>query len=110
MDTAAAQGIIEEETTPKGMPRLTSAASDEDIDARIRGYSEVWHHSAGTAAMGQNIQDSVVDAELNVHGLKNLRVVDASVFPEPISATPQATVYAIAELAAVLISRSMGQS
>ncbi|KAL8882350.1 MAG: hypothetical protein Q9198_000638 [Flavoplaca austrocitrina] len=110
METAAAQGMIEEETTPKGMPRLTSAASDEDIDARIRGYSEVWHHSAGTAAMGKNIEDSVVDAELNVHGLKNLRVVDASVFPEPISATPQATVYAIAELAAVLISRSVGQS
>ncbi|KAL8919635.1 MAG: hypothetical protein Q9208_006667 [Pyrenodesmia sp. 3 TL-2023] len=110
METAAAQGIIEGETTPKGMRPLTSSASDEDIDARIRGYSEVWHHSAGTAAMGKNIQDSVVDAELKVHGLKNLRVVDASVFPEPISATPQATIYAIAELAAALISQNMEKS
>ncbi|KAL8754257.1 MAG: hypothetical protein Q9184_005171 [Pyrenodesmia sp. 2 TL-2023] len=110
METAAARGIIEGETTPQGMPSLTSSASDEDIDARIRGYSEVWHHSAGTAAMGKDIQDSVVDAELKVHGLKNLRVVDASVFPEPISATPQATVYAIAELAATLISQSMENS
>ena len=75
IETAAVQGMIEEETTLKGMPRLTSAASNEDIDARIRGYSEVWHHSAGTAAMGKNIQDWLVDTELNVHGLKNLRIV-----------------------------------
>ncbi|KAI4117591.1 MAG: hypothetical protein LQ345_002222 [Seirophora villosa] len=107
METAAARGIFQGETTPKGMPSLTSSASDQDIDARIKDYSEVWHHSAGTAAMGKNIQDSVVDAELNVHGLKHLRVVDASVFPEPISATPQATVYAIAEVAAVLISQGV---
>ncbi|KAI4086888.1 MAG: hypothetical protein LQ344_007189 [Seirophora lacunosa] len=107
METVAARGIIEGETTPKGKASLTSSASDQDIDARIKEYSEVWHHSAGTAAMGKNIQDSVVDAELNVHGLKHLRVMDASVFPEPISATPQATVYAIAEVAAVLISQGL---
>ncbi|KAL8942484.1 MAG: hypothetical protein Q9216_001628 [Gyalolechia sp. 2 TL-2023] len=106
METAAAQGIIKGETTPKGLPVLTSSASDEDIDARIRAYSEVWHHSAGTAGMGKNIQSSVVDSELKVHGVKHLRVVDASVFPGPIAATPQATVYAIAEVAAELISQA----
>ncbi|KAI4170018.1 MAG: hypothetical protein LQ343_005267 [Gyalolechia ehrenbergii] len=107
METAAAQEIIEGETTPKGLPILTSTASDEDIDARVQAYSEVWHHSAGTAAMGKDIQSSVVDAELKVHGAKHLRVVDASVFPGPIAATPQATVYAIAELAADLISQTL---
>ncbi|KAL9611917.1 MAG: hypothetical protein Q9167_003470 [Letrouitia subvulpina] len=105
METAAALDFIEGETVPKGMPVLTSSASDKDIDDRVRAYSEVWHHSAGTARMGRDIQNAVVDAELRVHGAKNLRVADASVFPGPISATPQATVYAIAELAAEMIAQ-----
>ena len=105
METPAAREIIEGETPPKGMPVLTSSASDEDIDARVRAYSEVWHHSGGTAAMGKLVQSSVVDGEFRVHGTERLRVVDASVLPGPISATPQATVYAIAELAAALIAQ-----
>ena len=107
METPAARKIIEAETPPKGMPVLTSSSSDEDIDARIRAYSEVWHHSGGTAAMGKEIQSSVVDGEFRVHGTDHLRVVDASVLPGPISATPQATVYAMAELAAELIAQSV---
>ncbi|KAL9583416.1 MAG: hypothetical protein Q9212_002723 [Teloschistes hypoglaucus] len=105
MQTPAAREMIVGETPPEGIPVLSSDSSDEDIDARIRACADVWHHSAGTAAMGKDIQNSVVDAELKVHGTKDLRVVDASVFPSPISATPQATVYAIAELAAELIAR-----
>ena len=107
METPAAREIIEGETPPKGMPVLTSSSSDEDIDARIRAYSEVWHHSGGTAAMGRDIQSSVVDGEFRVHGAKGLRVVDASVLPGPISATPQATVYVMAELAAEIITQSV---
>ena len=107
METPAARKIIEAETPPKGIPVLTSSSSDEDIDARIRAYSEIWHHSGGTAAMGKEIQSSVVDGEFRVHGTDHLRVVDASVLPGPISATPQATVYVMAELAAELISQSV---
>ena len=107
METPAARKIIEAETPPKGMPVLTSSSSVEDIDARIRAYSEIWHHSGGTAAMGKEIQSSVVDGKFRVHGIDHLRVVDASVLPGPISATPQATVYAMAELAAELIAQSV---
>ena len=106
MQTSAAKQMVESETPPKGLPVLGPDSSNEDIDARIRAYSEIWHHSAGTAAMGKDIQTSVVDAELRVYGVKKLRVADASVFPSPISATPQATVYAIAEVAAELIAQS----
>ena len=107
METSAARQVIEAETPPKGMPVLTSSASDEDIDARVRAYSEVWHHSGGTAAMGSDVQTSVVNGEFKVHNTSGLRVVDASVFPGPISATPQATVYAMAHLCADLIAQTV---
>ena len=99
VESAPLHDIIEGETPPKGFPVLSSKSSDAAIDERIRNYSVVWNHGAGTAALGR-----VVDAELRVKGVQRLRVVDASVFPGPISATPQATVYAIAELAADLIA------
>lgn len=46
----------------------------------------------------------VVDSECRVMGLRNLRVIDASVFPNPMTAHYQAPVMALAEQMAEVIA------
>lgn len=53
--------------------------------------------------MGSNSDNSVVDPWLQVHGIKGLRVVDASIFPIQLSGHPTAPIIALAERAADLI-------
>ena len=56
------------------------AQSDADLAAFIRRKAETIYHPVGTCRMGGDA-DAVVDAELRVHGIAGLRVVDASVMP-----------------------------
>jgi choline dehydrogenase-like flavoprotein len=64
-------------------------------------------HPAGSCAMLPREQGGVVDHRLVVHGTKNVRVVDASIFPlEPLG-NIQSTVYAVAERAADLIKEDL---
>lgn len=55
--------------------------SDADIDAFVANDIQTEFHPANTLAMLPQSQGGVVDARLKVYGLKNVRVVDASVFP-----------------------------
>jgi len=54
------------------------------------------HHPVGTCRMG-HAADSVVDADLKLHGFEHLYVVDASVIPAITSGPVHAAVLAIAE-------------
>ena len=57
--------------------------TDAQIDGFIRAHSESAYHPCGTCKMGA-VDDplAVVDPQTNVIGVKGLRVVDSSIFPQ----------------------------
>jgi choline dehydrogenase len=67
-----------------------------------RTGSASFGHAVGTAKIGADA-DSVVDNELRVHGVRGLRVADASVMPSIISAPTHAAAVMIGGRAAMLI-------
>lgn len=80
----------------------TDAKTDDDIRVAIRKHSETDYHPCGTCRMGVR-NDAVVDEQLRVHGVAALRVVDASVMPQIISANLNAPTQMIAARAADFI-------
>lgn len=77
---------------------------DGAVEDYLRDSLLVYFHYAGTCRVGTD-DLAVVDPELRVRGISQLRVADASIMPSPVSANTVATVYAIAERAAELIAR-----
>ncbi|MFM1886704.1 MAG: alcohol dehydrogenase [Pseudomonadota bacterium] len=75
---------------------------DADLQAYIRATAATVHHPMGSCRMGRD-SGAVVDAQLRVHGIGGLRVVDASVFPGTIGGNTNAPVVMVAEKAADLI-------
>ena len=76
--------------------------SDEDIATFIRKEAESIYHPVGSCKMGHDTM-AVVDDQLRVHGVKGLRVADASIMPTLISGNTNAISMVIAEKAAGLI-------
>jgi choline dehydrogenase len=86
--------------------RPLCSGSDAKDNTALRAYvtkmAETLYHPVGTCKMG-NDADAVVDAQLRVHGLEGLRVVDASVMPVIVGGNTNAPTIMIAEKAADLI-------
>ncbi|KAH9906967.1 hypothetical protein F4778DRAFT_724169 [Xylariomycetidae sp. FL2044] len=75
----------------------TDAAQKEFI--KLQTYS---HHASSTCAIGPSDDKmAVLDSKFRVHGVKNLRVVDASAFPKVPGAFPVCPVFMLAEKATV---------
>jgi choline dehydrogenase len=73
--------------------------SEADLAAYVRDRGKTVYHPAGTCRMGTDDM-AVVDPQLRVRGIRNLRVVDNSVMPRLISGNTNATAIMIGEKAA----------
>lgn len=80
--------------------------TDGQIADHVRNYAETIYHPMCTAKMGPDARDSVVDDKLRVHGVKGLRIADASIFPTPLACHPCGPVIMVGEKAADIIKRT----
>jgi choline dehydrogenase-like flavoprotein len=73
-------------------------ATPEELRARGREALTTYFHPVATCAMGR-----VTDSTGKVRGFENIHVLDASIIPGPLRASPHLTVLALAERAADLV-------
>jgi choline dehydrogenase len=99
MDMARAPALSRYCVEPFVAPASTDAAV---LREHLGRRSQTLYHPVGTCAMGSD-PAAVVDAELRVHGVEGLRVVDASVMPVVPRGNTNAPTIAVAERAADLI-------
>jgi choline dehydrogenase len=98
----AFDGIRETELIPG-----PKAKSRQDLIDFVRAGALSFGHPIGTVRMG-NDADAVVDSELRVHGVRGLRVADASVMPSIISGATNAPSMMIGGRAAEFIRADIG--
>jgi choline dehydrogenase len=82
--------------------------SEAEIRAYIRDNASTVYHPTGTCKMGPDTDPlAVVDPQLRVHGVRGLRVADASIMPTIVNGNTNAPAIMIGEKLADLI-RSAG--
>ncbi len=91
-------GVMAEELRPGPACR-----SDDELVADIRLRGGTVYHPACTCRMGPDPATTVVDATLRVHGFPNLRVCDASAFPNFIAGNINAAVMVMGWKGAALV-------
>ena len=78
--------------------------TDEQLLNAARRFSQTIYHPTSTCKMG-NDDMAVVDRRLRVHGIKRLRVADASIMPQIVSGNTNAPSIMIGEKCADMIKQ-----
>ena len=101
--TAKISHLVEEEELPG-----TSVQTDTELREFARSHA--WgHHASCTCPIGPKEQSGVLTSDFQVHGTKNLRVVDASVFPKIPGFFIVSAVYMVGEKASDVILKAAGR-
>ncbi|CUK10765.1 Alcohol dehydrogenase [acceptor] [Shimia thalassica] len=95
--TEALRPYIVREHVPDNNPQ-----SDDELLQCARDISQTIYHPTSTCRMGHDAQ-AVVDDRLRVHGLRGLRVADASIMPDLVSGNTNAPTIMIGEKASDMI-------
>lgn len=75
------------------------------LEAIVKAAASSFYHPVGTCKLGpESDAAAVVDTQLRLHGVPQLRVIDASVFPTIPQGMTEAATLALAERAASLIT------
>ncbi|KAJ5405928.1 hypothetical protein N7465_007212 [Penicillium sp. CMV-2018d] len=96
--TSPMSKVLTNETTPG-----SSVQSDDDWIEWLRKSAGTEFHPSSSCAMLPEKQGGVVDANLLVYGLSNVRVADASVIPISLSTHLMSSTYGVAEQASDII-------
>ncbi|KAL5271976.1 hypothetical protein ACHWQZ_G000239 [Mnemiopsis leidyi] len=77
--------------------------ADDELDQFVRQFGDSTYHPSCTCKMGTDSLSVVDPVSLNVHGVSNLKVVDASIMPSIVSGNLNGPVLMMAEKAADVI-------
>lgn len=105
MGSNAMRSVVEASIAPH-----LEALDDSQLLSDFRDRASTVFHPVSTCRMGENRETTVTDSRLRVHGIKGLRVVDASAFPNITSGNTNAPTMMLALKGAELILQDRKQA
>ena len=84
--------------------------SNDYFDCLLRHWTHTIYYSVGTCKMWPSSDPYSVNAQLKIHGMKNLRVIDASIMPTIVGGNIYASSIMIGEKGAHLVNENWSQS
>lgn len=97
------QAAVMQEVGAEEVKPGAQITEDDDIAEAIRNLAQsTWSHPSCSLSMMKKEYGGVVDPDLKVYGVDNLRVVDASIFPLIPATHTSWPVYAVAEKVSIV--------